>query len=253
MLARRRTNPELRTLLMAVLVSISSRGASSTSWNVSCCSVFKALTQFTVERTGSSLSDTACRADERQCMDLKLIGVFIKQSRTILGTGNIKISTGHNFIQFILENDVDHSEAHVIDLLAWAFIGRIIALPTTTNDVNGQSVVLQYDAQGDHLMIKRDSCHLNKTLYNTMVLGSVTLLIFFISAMVVEKKRREKQDQASAKPPAHEPGELTAKTVALMRSAHIFAPLVPPHRPSREAKAFQFEHSYNKSPFAHHA
>jgi hypothetical protein len=238
-------------MLLAVLVSISSRGASATSWNVSCCSVFQALTQFTVERTGSSLTDTACRADERQCMDLKLIGVFLKQSRTILGTGNIKISTEHNFIQFILENDLNHSEAHVIDLLAWAFIGRIIALPTTTNDVNGQSVVLQYDAQGDHLTIKRDSCHVHKTLYNTMVLGSVTLLIFFISAMVVEKKRHEKQEQVSTKTPAHEPGDLAAKTASLMRSAHIFAPLVPPQR--RETHAFQFEHSYNQSPFAHHA
>jgi hypothetical protein len=252
MLARRRTN----LLLMAVLVSIASRGVSSTSWNVSCCSVVKALTQFTVERTGSSLPDMACRAAERQCMELKLISVFIKQSRAIFGKGNIK--TEHNSIQFILENDVDHSEAHVIDLLAWAFIGRIIALPNS-NDVNGQSVVLQYDAQGDHLTIKRDSCHVNKTLYNTMVLGSVTLLIFFISAMVVEKKRHEKKDhekedhekqdhvgpnpeERALKPPA--------TTASLMRSAHIFAPLVPPHRPG--SQAFQFEHS-RSSPFAHHA
>lgn len=249
MLAPRRTN----LWLMAVLVSIASRGVSSTSWNVSCCSVFKVLTQFAVERTGSSLSDTDCRAAERQCMDLKLIGVFINQSRSIFGTDNIK--TEHNFIQFILENDVDHSEAHVVDLLAWAFIGRIIALPNS-NDVNGQSVVLQYDAQGDDLTIKRDSCHVNKTLYNTMVLGSVTLLIFFISAMVVEKKRHEKQDrekkdheQQDQVAPAPNP---SATTASLMRSAHIFAPLVPPPRPSRETQAFQFEHS-RSSPFAHNA
>lgn len=207
------------------------------------------MTQFTVERTGSLLPDMACRAAERQCMELKLIGVFIKQSRSIFGTGNIK--TEHNSIQFILENDVDHSEAHVIDLLAWAFIGRIIALPNS-NDVNGQSVVLQYDAQGDHLTIKRDSCHVNKTLYNTMVLGSVTLLIFFISAMVVEKKRHEKKDHEKEdheKQPACN-NDPPATTASLMRSAHIFAPLVPPHRPG--SQAFQFEHS-RSSPFAHHA
>jgi hypothetical protein len=250
---RGRRKIELRTLLLAVLVSIPSRGVSSTSWNVSCCSVFKALTQFTVERTGSSLSDTACRADERQCMDLKLIGVFIKQSRTILGTSNIKTSTEHNFIQFVLENDINDREAHVIDLLAWAFIGRIIALPTATPDVNRQSVLLQYDVQGDQLTIKRDSCQIDKTLYNTMVLGSVTLLIFFISAMVVEKKRHEKQDQVSPKTPAHEPEKVPGKTDSLMRSAHIFGPLVPPQRPSRETQAFRFEHSRSKSPFAHHA
>ena len=184
-------------------------------------------------------------------MDLKLISVFIKQSRTIFGTGNIK--TEHNFIQFILENDVDHSEAHVIDLLAWAFIGRIIALPNS-NDVNGQSVVLQYDAQGDHLTIKRDSCHVNKTLYNTIVLGSVTLLIFFNTAMVVEKKRQEKQDHEKQDHEkqdqvAHALNPSQARTTAsLMRSAHIFAPLVPPHRPG--SQAFQFEHS-RSSPFAH--
>jgi hypothetical protein len=184
-------------------------------------------------------------------MDLKFIGVFIKQSIAIFGTGNIK--TEHNSIQFILENDVDHSEAHVIDLLAWAFIGRIIALPDS-NDVNGQSVVLQYDAQGDHLTIKRDSCHVNKTLYNTMVLGSVTLLIFFISAMVVEKKRHEKKDHEKEDHVGPNPKARalvkSATTASLMRSAHIFAPLVPPHRPG--SQAFQFEHS-RSSPFAHHA
>jgi heme/copper-type cytochrome/quinol oxidase subunit 2 len=123
--------------------------------------------------------------------------------------------------------------------------------------VNGQSVVLQYDAQGDHLTIKRDSCHVNKTLYNTMVLGSVTLLIFFISAMVVEKKRHEKQDhekqdQVGPNPEAHAHVQSATTTASLMWLAHIFAPLVPPHRPSRETQAFQFEQSRSKSPFAHH-
>ena len=140
----------------------------------------------------------------------------VYQSRTILGTSNIKTSPEHNFIQFVLENDINDREAHVIDLLAWAFIGRIIALPTTTPDVNRQSVLLQYDVQGDQLTIKRDSCQVDKMLYNTMVLGSVTLLIFFISAMVVEKKRHEKQDQVSPKTPAHEPEKVPGKTDSLM-------------------------------------
>lgn len=229
-----RRSTHARLLLLAVLASLHSRGASATSWNVSCCRVFEALTKFTVERTGSSLSGAECRSDERQCLNLKLIVVFLEQSRTLVGRHNVETSTEHNFIHFHLERGINDDETRVLDLLAWAFVGRIVALPTMTRDVNQRSVVLQYDVQGDQLSITRDSCQVDKALYNTMVLGSVTLLIFFISAMVVEKKRHEQEHPAAPQTPGREAAsllprpELDAKVSSLMRPAHIFGPLVPP-------------------------
>jgi len=220
---RRMHGAGLQILLVVVLVSVQSRAVMSSSWNVSCCAVFEVLNEFTVERTGSSLAAATCRSNERECMNLKLIVKFVEQSRTIMGTPNVVTSGEDNLIHFRLESGAN--EAHILDLLAWAFVGRIVALPTTTSDMNQQSVILQYDVQTDELTIQRDSCQIDKTLYNTMVLGSVTLLIFFISAMVVEKKRNEKQ-------PATAPQHPATHGSSQVLTAQMFRPLLQPHTSS---------------------
>lgn len=181
------TRRSVQTLLFLVLASMPSTSASS--WNVSCCTMFEALNQFTVERTGSSLTAATCRSKELECMKMKLIVLFIEQSRTILGKHNIITSEEDNLIHFHL--DSADNEADILDLLAWAFLGRIVAFPTNTHDIDKQSVILQYDVHRDKLTIQRDSCQIEKTLYNTIIVCSVTLLIFFISAMIVDKKRIE--------------------------------------------------------------
>ena len=226
-----------RRSLRLLLVLATAHAAGAASWNASCCTVFRALTRNTVERTGSALTDAECRADETQCMKLRPIVVFIEQSRSILGRDGVETSA--DAMRFNIASAELSSADSFLELLAWAFIGRVVALPTATPDINRQSVALQYDIHENELRVKRDSCETDKILYNAMVVGSVTILIFFISAMVVEKKRHAKTEERGA-------GAITKPQAAELRlrlnaasPTSVFAPLLPAPRSSREAFHFR--------------
>jgi hypothetical protein len=131
-------------------------------------------------------------------LDLKLIHEFIEQSRTIMGRHNVQAFERSNVIRFTIQSDMD--AASVIGLMAWAFLGRIVS---SREQSNKQTVFLQYDIHRNKLLIHRDSCEINKSLYSAMILASVTLLIFFISMMVSDSVRHkmEKQKGMPAKAP----------------------------------------------------
>jgi hypothetical protein len=83
--------------------------------------------------------------------------------------------------RILLKNNSKNMDAaSVFGLMAWVFLGRIVS---SREQSNKQTVFLQYDHR-NKLLMHRDSCEINKSLYSAMILASVTLLIFFISMMV---------------------------------------------------------------------
>ena len=213
----------VQILRVVVLMSMQSRGVMSSSWNVSCCQVYKALSKIIVERTGSIFSEQTCQEDQRDCMKHPMIQRFVNESRDIVPQHMLKI--GEDNIQFHIESD--DSKASILVLMVFAFVGKTIQTPSTTSGMNKISVSLKYDTQTGKIMIERDSCEFDKTLYSSMVLGSVTLLIFFISAMVIEKKKDEQTKQKSK-----------AATHQQSSSSNIFVPVKASTRAQTLAFAF---------------
>jgi hypothetical protein len=151
----------------------------------------------TVERSGSSLPADACRAGGRRCMDLKLIREFVEQSRALLGRD--RVQTEDAALRITLPADAEPA----LELLAWAFLGRVVALPSPSA-AGQQKVLLEYDIHRNSMHVKRDSCEFDKGLYSAMVLASVALLVFFISMTVVERASARAQ---------HAPAALTVQSV----------------------------------------
>jgi len=162
-------------------------------------------------------------------MELKLIREFVEQSRALLG--HDRVQTEDAALRVTLPAD---SEA-ALELLAWAFLGRVVALPSPSA-AGQQKVLLEYDIHRNSMQVKRDSCEFDKGLHSAMVLASVALLVFFISMTVVERTSAGAQlappaskpvlVQGSAQGP-QAPGAHSEKTTLLQINAlgPIFSPI----------------------------
>lgn len=168
--------------VLALVALARAEVAPALVWNVSCCRAFEALAAMTVERSGSSLPGDACRAGGGRCADLKLIREFVEQSRAVLGSANVQLDAAA--LRMTLPGDAEAA----LELLAWAFLGRVVALPSP-GAAGQQKVLLEYEVHSNSLRVKRDSCEFDKSLHSAMVLASVALLVFFISMTVVERAR----------------------------------------------------------------
>ena len=143
------------------------------SWSVSCCSLWRALNEFTIEKTGTQLG--AC-TNNIHCQDMKIIHKIIGQIEVIVGKENMKLT--NNYLNITLACDI---QDNTVQLLALSVIGRVIS-----KDTQGP-VQLVYDTQYDKLTINRPTCEYSKSIYNSIVLASVVLLIFFIGMQVIEQ------------------------------------------------------------------
>ena len=142
------------------------------TWSVSCCSLWSAMLEFTIEKTGTHLS--TC---DINCEDMKLIHILRHQINvTLRGKANIDLENQHLKISFPSEiND------EIIQMLAFSVIGRVISKDDQA------PIQLVYDTQYDKLTIQRPTCEYSKSIYNSIVLASVVLLIFFIGMQVIEQ------------------------------------------------------------------
>lgn len=160
-------------------------------WVTDCCDIWAALQQFTVEKTGSQIALAHCKQQVR-CSDLKLVEVFVQQSRVLLSPTAVQYVDAHR----IQVNLTDTKPQQLLNLLALAFVGRQISV----SDIDvGSQVQLVYDIQTDRFSVNRPACQYSKGIYNSMVLASVVLLIFFIAMQIIEQaKTREQQQQKQA-------------------------------------------------------
>jgi hypothetical protein len=72
-------------------------------------------------------------------------------------------------------------------MLVLALLGRA-SLP---ENLRQEHMSLKYDAALDVLSVRDSSCITDKTIYSTIVLASISLLVFFIACQVVESEKRK--------------------------------------------------------------
>jgi len=152
-------------------------GFNSTHTKIGCCDVWKAVSAFTVEKTGSSMSFEQC-VESDKCIENKLIKQFLAQSQRLLKQ---KMEFDNNAEILVQTNE--WSENVITVLLVWAFVGRVVS--GHQNDENALKIV--YDFQTDKLSLKRTVCEFDRSIHTSMVLISVSLLTYFIVDRVVKE------------------------------------------------------------------
>ena len=156
------------------------------TWSVPCCDLWVAMSQFTIEKTGMRFTSDktamqlgACEEQKLTCKDMKIIHIFIEQIQVILGKANIQQKNDH--LKITLPSSINDD---IMQMLALSVIGRVIGVPDFFPEA---AVQLVYDTQYDKLSIQRPTCEYSKSIYNSIVLASVVLLIFFIGMQVIER------------------------------------------------------------------
>ena len=122
------------------------------------------------------------------------------------------------FIDFSLASKPDK-----LQILAQAYVGRLIS--TDTEDIvdSANKLNLIYDTQTTKFQIVRPACQFDKNIYNSMVLASVVLLIFFIGMQIIEHEETKldlfKKQELSAQ---HQLSEAPDAAVRSQSTAFIF-------------------------------
>ena len=150
---------------------------NSTHTKINCCDVWTAVSAFTVEKTGSTMSFDTC-VESNQCMQNKLIKQFLAQSQRLL-----KQKVEFNDNAELVVSSKQWSEDIVTQLLVWAFVGRVVS----GHEYDENALKIVYDFQTDKLSLKRSVCEFDHNIHTCMVLISVSLLTYFIVDRVVSE------------------------------------------------------------------
>lgn len=181
-------------------------GAESLCWQYECCEVFAAVSPYTREASGATLSHTACLVDQNACMNLQIVHQFITHTKSLLQDENVivqdtklKLCLDKYFFgtntSFVGSDSVT-KKANFMQLVTWAFLGRVVSNVDSANEMDNE-VKLVFDSEHNTLQFSRPLCVYNKKIYSAIIVSSVAFLIFFISMQLVEKDKQMKQIEAS--------------------------------------------------------
>jgi hypothetical protein len=151
-----------------------------------CCEMLYEITSYTVQSTGDKVERSRCLGQE--CLTLQVVQLFINHTRSILdsastfgNTDSVRVTDTHiEITQHVLLKNTQ-------TMLVLALLGRA-SLP---ENLRQEHMSLKYDAALDVLSVRDSSCSTDKTIYSTIVLASISLLVFFIACQVVESEKRK--------------------------------------------------------------
>lgn len=188
------------------LLSICVRGAESICWQYECCEVFAAVSPYTREASGATLSNTACLVDQKACMNLQIVHQFITHTKSLLEDDNVMVQDTK--LELCLDKYFEHTnnstlgsnsvtkKTNFMHLVTWAFLGRVVSNVNSENEMDNE-VKLIFDSEHNTLQFSRPLCVYNKKIYSAIIVSSVAFLIFFISMQLIEKDKQMKKIEAS--------------------------------------------------------
>ena len=194
----------LMTKLFLLCVCFS--GAESLCWQYECCEVFAAVSPYTREASGATLSYSACLVDQHACMNLQIVHQFITHTKSLLQAENVMVQDTK--IELCVDKFFEHTntstlnsnlvtkKANFMQLVTWAFLGRVVSNVNSANEMDNE-VKLIFDSEHNTLQFSRPLCVYNKKIYSAIIVSSVAFLIFFISMQLIEKDKQMKQIEAS--------------------------------------------------------
>jgi len=176
---------------------------TQTFFSINCCDIVNKLTYY----AGTDSGDKGCPPD--QCSSLQVVQLFVNHTKSMLSPSTeiddstVQINTTH-----ILINN-ESLQKHSATLLVLALLGAA-SLP---EDKKQQRVALQYDRALDIYSVKNSDCTTDKTVYSTIILASITILIFFVACQVVEHENQKHLTDLTGPQQGKQPLEIkTTKT-----------------------------------------
>jgi hypothetical protein len=156
---------------------------------IECCTMYKVLTSFMVPSTGDHVNNDVCMS--KKCLSLRLVQLFVNHSRSMLESQHIEsVRTTETHIEIVPSVFLEKAQ----EVLVFAFLGRAVA---TEDGLRSEHMSLAYNSVTDALSIRDSSCAIDKTIYSTIVVASIALLVFFIATQVVETEKRKSLEAPS--------------------------------------------------------
>ncbi len=177
-------------LLLMASYAVAEDANTTQNLLIDCCDMHKVLTSFMVPSTGDHVNDDVCRS--QKCFDLKLVQLFVNHTRSMLNGPHSSVASKPIESVRTTETHMEivHSvlEQKALEVLVFAFLGRAVA---TEDGLRKEHMSLEYNSVTDTLSIRDSSCAIDKTIYSTIVVASIALLVFFIATQVVETEKRK--------------------------------------------------------------
>jgi len=172
---RHSTTRHLLVLAYLCCVAAQNDGTSQSQ----CCAVLTELHKFVRER-----DENDCFTDVTgNCNSLPIMLEFVKQTNSLLESNSVQVNGSHLMFSIPTENE------HLYKLLVYSFLGRILHEEQSQSADYNTNKWMMYDSNSGTFQFQQSMCDFNKNIYTTLVLASISLLMFFIGVQVVAEKK----------------------------------------------------------------
>ena len=154
--------------------------------SIRCCDLLEKLGKYTIHASGDQVPIDLCKKKEEKCVTLNLIQLFLKQKNAFLKNSNTGTAVQTSNTEIVIDNNIILDNA--LDLLVFSFLGLSVA---TQQGLFDQHMSLEYDSILDKLTVRDSACLVNKTVYSTIVMASIALVVFFIVMQIIEEQKTE--------------------------------------------------------------
>jgi hypothetical protein len=159
--------------------------------SIDCCQMLYALTTYTVQSTGDKVDLALCLNHE--CLTLQVVQLFINHTRSMLdpsssfGSSNTEsVRTSGTHIEIMSSALLQDTRT----MLVLALLGRA-SLPENLRE---EHISLEYNHALDKLTRRDAFCSTDKTIYSTIVIASISLLVFFIASQIVQAESHKQPE-----------------------------------------------------------
>jgi hypothetical protein len=156
-----------------------------------CCDVLTELHKFVRER-----DENDCSTDVTgNCHLLPIMLEFRNRTNMLLdSTTSVRVNGSRLVFSIPTENE------HLYKLLVYSFLGRILHEEQSKSADYNTNKWMMFDSNTRTFQFQQSMCDFNKTIYTTLVLASISLLMFFIGVQVVTATKSPQPPLLSAAP-----------------------------------------------------
>ena len=130
--------------------------------------------------------ENACFTDVTgNCNSLPIMLEFVKQTNSLLESNSVQVNGSHLMFSIPTENE------HLYKLLVYSFLGRILHEEQSQSDDYNTNKWMMFDSNSGTFQFQQSMCDFNKNIYTTLVLASISLLMFFIGVQVSAEKKKQ--------------------------------------------------------------
>jgi hypothetical protein len=184
------TTANINTTNVSMSNCVQSSETTTDFVSITCCDMLKTLTKYTVQSTGDSV-ESGCQDNE--CLKLQIVQLFMNHTKNQLGgIAGMVIDTPY------IKVSHEALKVHSKTILVLALLGQA-SLPEKLRD---EHISLEYNQALDVLLVKDSTCTTDKTIYSTIIIASIALLLFFIATNIIQSEQRMHSTQQKMENPA---------------------------------------------------